>query len=148
MQNIWMIIYKLALNSHLFKWMIETVEGSSSNRYFGKPAVAIGNNVTDMLSVVPMESVPLCLNSDVSVTLAHPNIDKETHTPFELYWAMTFLSVLEPVSQKILNAIVIVNIYQGQNCASQKHNLMITSVFERNLTLNVARCSRNYSLLA
>ena len=31
---------------------------------------------------------------------------------------------------------------------TKNHNIMITSVFERNLTLRVARCSRNYSLWA
>ena len=57
-----------------------------------------------------------------------------------------WISTLGPVSQKILGAIVIVNIYQEQKCASPKnHNIMITSVFERSYNL---RCSRNYSLLA
>ena len=61
----------------------------------------------------------------------------------------SFTKSLGPVSQKILRAIVILNVYQQQKCASQKnHNLMIASVFERKLTLRVARCSRCYILLA
>ena len=31
---------------------------------------------------------------------------------------------------------------------TKNHNLTITSVFERDYPLKVARCSRNYSLLA
>ena len=31
---------------------------------------------------------------------------------------------------------------------TKNHDIMITSVFEHNYTLTVARCSRNYSLLA
>ena len=31
---------------------------------------------------------------------------------------------------------------------TKSHKLMITSIFERKKTLRVARCSRNYSLLA
>ena len=74
------------------------------------------------------------MNSCLNVYLIRLSQHTEAQTPEQT-------KGLGAVSENILSD-------RNRNAFHKKHDIMITSVFERNLTIREARCSRNYSLFA